>query len=195
MCIGKVQPSETLARDKKENGQASGLKSGLLHEEMVQDGTVPFQNNGRQTDFSSPSHGHLLSTFLYLFRHTLLPFRGHFGFCPAPTCTRSAHEIIFRMSDTKVKLVVAIDFGTTFSGAAWALSTDPDELEHISMWPNHTGDNALSGKVPTRLMRVEGDTSRWGFLIPRDAPLHQVFRCFKLYVPGHTVDEHVWTQS
>lgn len=86
----------------------------------------------------------------------------------------------------KRKLVIAIDFGTTFSGVAWALSTDPDKVTYMNTWPKETGDHMVSGKVPTHLRRLGAGRSHWGFLIPDDAPSDEVFRFFKLCVPlGH----------
>lgn len=90
------------------------------------------------------------------------------------------------MADTSKlrKLVIAIDFGTTFSGAAWALSTVPNDVNHLDGWPNTDpdADPQISDKVPTRLMRIGAGRTHWGFQIPRDAPSDQTFRCFKLYV-------------
>jgi len=88
-------------------------------------------------------------------------------------------------------IIVGVDFGTTFSGLAWAETphrarpTDPERISTLTAWP--TGDGLglgrgiTSAKVPTRL-RYEGSQTQWGFNIPLDAPQHEILEWFKLYV-------------
>ncbi|KAL7268892.1 hypothetical protein RUND412_008466 [Rhizina undulata] len=47
-------------------------------------------------------------------------------------------------------LVIAIDFGTTFSGAAYAFKRNKDNIEVISAWPN-SGNNTKD-KVPSEIL-------------------------------------------
>jgi molecular chaperone DnaK (HSP70) len=60
-------------------------------------------------------------------------------------------------------IVVGIDFGTTYSAAAFAVTTSPDHIELIRGWPTK---GALVGtQVPTEIAYEEGDTSAysWGY--------------------------------
>jgi hypothetical protein len=64
-------------------------------------------------------------------------------------------------------LVIGIDFGTTFSGVAWATKTDfeSDQINLITSWPGRGGEE---GKAPTELY-YEDDVVTWGFEIESDA--------------------------
>ena len=82
-------------------------------------------------------------------------------------------------------LVISIDFGTTFSGAAYAFSNSPDQLFPIESWPHPEGsaDRPIeySSKVPTKLWYPSrGGRPEWGFKIPNDAPADEVLRLFKM---------------
>ncbi|KAF2682390.1 actin-like ATPase domain-containing protein [Lentithecium fluviatile CBS 122367] len=72
-------------------------------------------------------------------------------------------------------LVIGIDFGTTFSGAAWATVEDfaSDQINLITSWP---GIGREEGKVPTELF-YEDNQIMWGYEIPADA---DPVRWFKL---------------
>jgi hypothetical protein len=94
------------------------------------------------------------------------------------------------------KLVVAVDFGTTFSGVAFCYSGNPDDLDVIKSWPG--GNGIGSDKVPTEIA-YEVDTSdapqtngtpeekpaavrsniRWGFQFKPEEPR---LRCIKLFL-------------
>lgn len=77
-------------------------------------------------------------------------------------------------------IVVGVDFGTTFTGVAYAESQRPDRVHVINAWPNHAGREEQSGKVQTKI-RYNGDgTFQWGALIPPDAPHDEVLEHFKL---------------
>ncbi|KAL1860361.1 hypothetical protein Daus18300_009274 [Diaporthe australafricana] len=80
------------------------------------------------------------------------------------------------------RIVVGVDFGTTFSGIAWAVSLGdrPGDVEVNKRWPNITGYDRFSEKVPTKLRRVGNDEIQWGFLVPPDAPNAEVLHWFKL---------------
>ncbi|KAF5663106.1 Hsp70 chaperone protein [Fusarium heterosporum] len=66
-------------------------------------------------------------------------------------------------------IVIGIDFGTTFSGVAWAYSREPDEIEIVTSWDaelNHCSDVE---KAPTQLYYdSNGENVKWGFSIPSD---------------------------
>ncbi|KAM7215780.1 hypothetical protein V8F06_008803 [Rhypophila decipiens] len=72
-------------------------------------------------------------------------------------------------------LVIGIDFGTTFSGAAWATTDDlkSDQINLITSWP---GTGREEGKAPTELFYEDGETM-WGYGVPSDT---DPVRWFKL---------------
>ncbi|KAI0891531.1 actin-like ATPase domain-containing protein [Annulohypoxylon nitens] len=72
-------------------------------------------------------------------------------------------------------LVIGIDFGTTYSGAAWATSSD-FEARQINLITSWSGTGRDEGKVPTELFYDEGETF-WGYDIPPDS---DPIRWFKL---------------
>lgn len=82
------------------------------------------------------------------------------------------------------KLIVAIDFGTTYSGIAWAETRRHDRRTAITTWPisRTVRDGKTSEKVPTRLRRI-GDGTEWGFQVSSQAPSDEVVEWFKLYGP------------
>ncbi|KAF4494809.1 uvsb pi-3 kinase [Fusarium agapanthi] len=65
------------------------------------------------------------------------------------------------------RIVVSIDFGTTYSGVAWADTTRPDVQHVLTEWPS-AGSTKSSPKVPTELRRVATGW-QWGFQIPESA--------------------------
>lgn len=91
------------------------------------------------------------------------------------------------------KLIVGIDFGTTFSGIAWAetrrvnSSSQPyddvltflksDHQSVIESWPASVGTNEgmSSVKVPTEI-RYTPQGIEWGFQIPATVERHQWFK-------------------
>ncbi|KAL3455943.1 hypothetical protein BJX64DRAFT_53416 [Aspergillus heterothallicus] len=72
-------------------------------------------------------------------------------------------------------MVIGIDFGTTYSGVAWATVADfaSDQINLITSWP---GTGREEGKAPTELF-YEDDSIFWGYEIPDDA---DPVRWFKL---------------
>ncbi|KAL3474035.1 hypothetical protein BJX99DRAFT_232290 [Aspergillus californicus] len=72
-------------------------------------------------------------------------------------------------------MVIGIDFGTTYSGVAWATVSDfaSDQINLITSWP---GTGREEGKAPTELF-YEDDQIFWGYEIPDDA---DPVRWFKL---------------
>ncbi|KAJ4137767.1 hypothetical protein NW768_003357 [Fusarium equiseti] len=77
-------------------------------------------------------------------------------------------------------IIVGIDFGTTYSGIAWAYSREPDEIELVTSWEaelNHCSDVE---KAPTQLLySSERDTS-WGYSVPADQDALKWFKLFLL---------------
>ncbi|KAK5991079.1 Protein kinase rad3-like protein, partial [Cladobotryum mycophilum] len=75
------------------------------------------------------------------------------------------------------RIVVSIDFGTTFSGIAWADTARPEVKHILSDWPSANGVKS-SPKVPTELRKVAKGW-QWGYQIPESAKRS---RFFKLWV-------------
>lgn len=95
------------------------------------------------------------------------------------------------------KLVVAVDFGTTYSGVATVYSANPDDLDIIKTWPG--GNGITSDKVPTEIAydldaagKPKADVTpeqnpiasigrqvRWGFQFKPEEPR---LRCIKLFL-------------
>ncbi|WZH46094.1 hypothetical protein QYS62_007164 [Fusarium acuminatum] len=86
-----------------------------------------------------------------------------------------------KLKITDRKIIVGIDFGTTYSGVAWAESRNPSRRTCITQWPvsstNKEGES--SDKVPSKL-RYNGNKIEWGFSIPITAPQDEVVEWFKL---------------
>ncbi|KAI1407357.1 actin-like ATPase domain-containing protein [Hypoxylon sp. FL1857] len=78
-------------------------------------------------------------------------------------------------SDCDDFMVIGIDFGTTYSGVAWATIADfeKDQINLVTSWP---GSGREEGKAPTELF-YEDDQVMWGYGIPADA---EPIRWFKL---------------
>lgn len=86
------------------------------------------------------------------------------------------------LSISERKIIVAIDFGTTYSGIAWAETQRHDRRTAITTWPisQTVRDGKTSEKVPTKLRHV-GKNVQWGFQVPLQAPPAEVSEWFKLY--------------
>ena len=64
------------------------------------------------------------------------------------------------------RIVVGVDFGTTFSAVAWAESTKAGQVEIISNWP--TAGRLVGAQVPTEIAFPDpADSSKisWGYNI------------------------------
>jgi molecular chaperone DnaK (HSP70) len=80
------------------------------------------------------------------------------------------------------KIIIGIDFGTTYSGVAWADTSDRSlTINAIDKWPvsKDIQDGYSSPKVPTKL-RYTDDGIEWGFSITPTAPQKEVIEWFKL---------------
>ncbi|KAK1968964.1 actin-like ATPase domain-containing protein [Colletotrichum sublineola] len=93
----------------------------------------------------------------------------------------STMDALEKLSVSERKIVVGIDFGTTYSGVAWAETQRPDRRTAITTWPisRNVHEGESSDKVPTKL-RYVGDEVQWGFSIPITAPQDEVVEWFKL---------------
>ncbi|KAK4102666.1 actin-like ATPase domain-containing protein [Parathielavia hyrcaniae] len=83
------------------------------------------------------------------------------------------------------RLIVGVDFGTTFSGVAAVYTGTPDDIEIIKTWPG--GNGITSDKVPTEISyEVPANaapgiapTVKWGFQFK---PEESRLRCIKLFL-------------
>ena len=90
------------------------------------------------------------------------------------------------------KLIIGVDFGTTYSGVAAAYSATPDDIDIIKAWPG--GNGITSDKVPTEIAygppniakdpTLDTDVAkqrqiRWGFQFK---PEESRLRCIKLFL-------------
>ncbi|KAM0738809.1 hypothetical protein ACQRIT_006546 [Beauveria bassiana] len=75
-------------------------------------------------------------------------------------------------------ITVGIDFGTTFSGAAWAISKRSADIHVITNWESEYNGCSDRGKCPTLLQygTIDHETP-WGYNVPADK---DVVRWFKL---------------
>jgi molecular chaperone DnaK (HSP70) len=90
-------------------------------------------------------------------------------------------------SPVEDKIVICVDFGTTYSGVAAAYSATPDEIDIVKSWPG--GNGITSDKVPTEiaydLCKSDEDDNanavgvRWGFQFK---PHETRLRCIKLFL-------------
>jgi hypothetical protein len=84
-----------------------------------------------------------------------------------------------RMPDMATRrIVVGLDFGTTYSGLAWADTSNPDACHGVSGWPGGDARGAESEKVPTTL-NYDGYKARWGFEVAKGGQ-GVVYEWFKL---------------
>ncbi|KAI9792787.1 MAG: hypothetical protein M1816_001519 [Peltula sp. TS41687] len=59
------------------------------------------------------------------------------------------------------RLIIGIDFGTTYSGVAYALTGAPDQVNTIEDWPGATGQ--AFPKSPTIIKYLDQEHFQWGF--------------------------------
>ncbi|KAK3683355.1 hypothetical protein B0T22DRAFT_246203 [Podospora appendiculata] len=87
-----------------------------------------------------------------------------------------------KLTITERKIIVGIDFGTTYSGVAWAETQRPDRRLAITTWPVSKSilEGEYSDKVPTKLRYTGNKNIEWGFSIPVTAPSDQIVEWFKL---------------
>ncbi|KAF8453881.1 hypothetical protein BDZ91DRAFT_786649 [Kalaharituber pfeilii] len=85
----------------------------------------------------------------------------------------------------KDAIIVGIDFGTTYSGVAWCLTSDPDNIRIIRSWQGNgevQHKNRNLEKVPTVIVYGSKDTTRckWGFEATAETESQNCLRWFKL---------------
>ncbi|EHK15658.1 uncharacterized protein TRIVIDRAFT_38815 [Trichoderma virens Gv29-8] len=87
---------------------------------------------------------------------------------PRPTRTRrGAGRGTRRLAEGDPSFVIGIDFGTTFSGVAWARSTRPDQISILTNWKSCFSFNSDKEKVPTSISyKNKDDVPVWGYAAP-----------------------------
>ncbi|EXJ69341.1 uncharacterized protein A1O5_07377 [Cladophialophora psammophila CBS 110553] len=75
-------------------------------------------------------------------------------------------DLALSYKDTRDSLIIALDFGTTYSGIAYALTTDPEKVFTIDSWP---GGDRNAPKTPTALQYGSGSVTnlKWGYELDR----------------------------
>ncbi|KAF3930695.1 hypothetical protein ABW19_dt0208425 [Dactylella cylindrospora] len=91
---------------------------------------------------------------------------------PAPSGRRVYQPSSFSQNPNaqfRHRIIVGVDFGTTYSAIAWGSSSDPDSIEIINDWP--TSGRRVMDSVPTEISYHEGSTVdfSWGYDIPATA--------------------------
>ncbi|KAL8643779.1 MAG: hypothetical protein Q9226_008127 [Calogaya cf. arnoldii] len=79
--------------------------------------------------------------------------------------------------ETAHKIIVSIDFGTTYTAVAWVDAASPTQVEIISNWP--TAGQVVGSQVPTEIAYDYNDRAKysWGYNI---SPKLQKIKWFKL---------------
>ncbi|TVY26635.1 Heat shock 70 kDa protein [Lachnellula hyalina] len=112
--------------------------------------------------------------------------RNHFTSNYTPTSSTEAIEGPIREpAPLNDRLIVGLDFGTTYSGVAAVYTSTPDDVEIIKTWPG--GNGITSDKVPTEIAYdYSPDASetaepniKWGFQFK---PEESRLRCIKLFL-------------
>ncbi|KAL9484625.1 hypothetical protein ACSS6W_003414 [Trichoderma asperelloides] len=90
---------------------------------------------------------------------------------------RGAARGVQKASAGDPTFVIGIDFGTTFSGVAWARSSRPEQVNIITSWKSRFNFNSDKEKVPTIISREEKDGAPlWGYVAPLGSASIQWFK-------------------
>ncbi|KAF3051884.1 hypothetical protein E8E11_011099 [Didymella keratinophila] len=92
-------------------------------------------------------------------RQSLVPAREsaiprHTPLVPSPTLlpTAQSHSKAYSKDyDSEASIVIGVDFGTTYSGIAWAYSKEPTRINIITDWDSAEYGTSDKGKAPTRV--------------------------------------------
>ncbi|KAK2606147.1 hypothetical protein QQS21_003430 [Conoideocrella luteorostrata] len=78
-------------------------------------------------------------------------------------------------------IVIGIDFGTTYSGVAWAYSLQPENIEVVTSWESELNHCSDLEKTPTQLAYgKKGEPVKWGYTVPSNAEAVQWFKLLLL---------------
>ncbi|KAJ3566482.1 hypothetical protein NPX13_g7112 [Xylaria arbuscula] len=97
------------------------------------------------------------------------------------------------MSHDRPDIIVAVDFGTSYTGVAWArpqrIHALQSPIQILDNWPGVSNKNEQ--KVPSCLVYNEdGSVSSWGFLCEDDDdPAKERYEFFKIYLDEETFEE------
>ena len=136
------------------------------------------------------------SSDIDLYSSINLHIRSSSDYCTAPINSKqffSTMAVLSRpISEPEVVLIVAIDFGTTWSGICWVFSNNVSivvysvitltftQLENprvVRVWPASDGTVETSEKVPTRIAYdAEGKPYAWGLMIKGNQKRYQEFK-------------------
>ncbi|KAL8798869.1 MAG: hypothetical protein Q9182_006325 [Xanthomendoza sp. 2 TL-2023] len=87
------------------------------------------------------------------------------------------------------EIVVGIDFGTTHSGASWAVNGGTKHVRLINDWPNPNSSVANAEKVPTIISYQNERPHNWGYNVELT---EQSFKWFKILLdPTHAINKNV----
>ncbi|KAF4976866.1 hypothetical protein FZEAL_6531 [Fusarium zealandicum] len=115
--------------------------------------------------------------------------RSYFTSYTPPSSTEAINgpvrELVRDQLPLSDRLIVGVDFGTTFSGVAAVYTSTPDDIEIIKTWPG--GNGITSDKVPTEIAydfppnapQGTDATVKWGFQFK---PEESRLRCIKLFL-------------
>ncbi|KAK9417518.1 hypothetical protein AB5N19_00747 [Seiridium cardinale] len=109
----------------------------------------------------------------------------YFGNYTPPSSTEAINGPVREFAPISDRLIVGVDFGTTFSGVAAVYTSTPDDVEIIKTWPG--GNGITSDKVPTEISydtpanapAGTAPTVKWGFQFK---PEESRLRCIKLFL-------------
>lgn len=111
--------------------------------------------------------------------------QNYFSSYTPPSSTEAINGPVRELAPVNDRLIVGVDFGTTFSGVAAVYTSTPDDVEIIKTWPG--GNGITSDKVPTELSydvpanapAGTKPTVKWGFQFRPEEPR---LRCIKLFL-------------
>ncbi|KAG5993963.1 hypothetical protein E4U43_003349, partial [Claviceps pusilla] len=93
-------------------------------------------------------------------------------------------------STTEEVIVIGVDFGTTYSGVAWAYSRQPENIEVITNWDSELTHCSDEEKSPSLLKFGKSGKDEWGYTV---TPNKDSFRWFKLLLlEEKDVDPHLY---
>ncbi|KAF5561106.1 mitochondrial-type heat shock 70 [Fusarium napiforme] len=77
-------------------------------------------------------------------------------------------------------IIIGLDFGTTYSGIAWAYSREPEEIELVTSWDSEFNNCSDVEKAPTQLLYDDKKGTSWGYSIPADKDALKWFKLLLL---------------
>ncbi|WZH40085.1 mitochondrial-type heat shock 70 [Fusarium acuminatum] len=77
-------------------------------------------------------------------------------------------------------IIIGIDFGTTYSGIAWAYSREPEEIELVTSWDSELNHCSDVEKAPTQLFYDNDKDTTWGYSVPADKDALKWFKLLLL---------------